>query len=152
MASCRLSIGTERRRGRPLHERQFDAQHPVLVARDRLFAAHVRAKLDHPPKRSAHDLDLLVDVAVGARWSAHPGDDQRPSLDLELQVGYLDPGQIGRDDRQRGLRCVRDVDRRPPPRGASGQARALEHVTEQLVHLAAHAIEVREQIALGHLS
>ena len=36
--------------------------------------------------------------------------------------------------------------------GRFGQARALEHVTEQLVHLAAHAIEVREQIALGHLS
>ena len=76
----------------------------------------------------------------------------RPSICSSSSVD-LDPGQIGGDDRPRRLRGVGDVDGRPArPVAASEQAGALEHVAEQLVHLAAHAIEVREQIALGHLS
>ena len=47
-----------------------------------------------------------------------------------------------------GSARVGDVDARGEA-GAPAAERALEHVAEELVHLAAHALEAGEEVALG---
>jgi hypothetical protein len=56
--------------------------------------------------------------------------------------------RVHHDHRARGRALlVEDVDRRSEDRPLPGEAGAFEHVTEELVHLAAHSVEVGERIA-----
>ncbi len=79
------------------------------------------------------------------------GQRQRAALDLEAEVARVDPGELGVDDRARRIVGVEDVDGGAEAGAPRGEPDAAEHVAEQLVHLAAHPLEVREEIALaGH--
>ena len=60
------------------------------------------------------------------------------------------PGQVGADDRPRGVADVVDVDGGEEAAAAARREPAVEDVAEQLVHLAAHPLEVGEEVALGH--
>ena len=60
------------------------------------------------------------------------------------------PGELGVHDRARRIALVEDVDRgREAAAPARREPGAVEDVAEQLVHLAAHALEVGEQVPLG---
>ena len=76
-------------------------------------------------------------------------DHELAAADLERHVGRVDRGEIDLDDRARRVVRVVDVDARRE--AAAAQPAALEGLAEQLVHLAPHALEVGEQVALrGH--
>src|SRR5829696_1667991 len=82
-----------------------------------------------------------------APWPALAGDEQLAAADLEGDVGDVHPRQVSLHDRARRVVGVEDVHGRGE--AASPQAGlALEDVAEELVDLAPHALEVREQIAL----
>ena len=68
--------------------------------------------------------------------------------DLELEVVRVDPRQLGGDDGAWGVGRVGDVDARGEAGAAGAAERPLEDVAEQLVHLAAHALEVGEEVSL----
>ena len=144
------SIGTACLGGRLTpHQRQLDAEHAVLVAGPGLLGAHVGGQLHDPAKAAALDLDLLVDLALLGR-AAPAGEDQLASLDLEVQRVDLDARELGGDDRARRIGRVGDVDGGREAASAPGQAAAFEDVSEQLVHLPPHAVEVGEDVALRH--
>ena len=96
------------------------------------------------------DLDLLVEPTGRLRGPALAGDQQLAPADLQGDVRDADSGELGLDHRARRVIDVEDVDR--GREAATAQARlALEHVTEQLVDLAPHALEVGEQVTgRGH--
>ena len=79
-----------------------------------------------------------------------PGEDELAALDLQRQLVGIDAGQLGLHYGARRIALVPDVDggreAAAPPRRQPG---AVEDVAEDLVHLAAHALEVGEQIALS---
>ena len=78
------------------------------------------------------------------------GDDQLAALDLQPDLVGVDPGELGVDDRAGRLAFVEDVDRgREAAAVARAQDAGAEDVAEQLVHLAAHPLEVGEEVALG---
>jgi hypothetical protein len=78
------------------------------------------------------------------------GEDELAAVDLERQLVGIDAGELGLDDRARGIAFVEDIDRgREAAALARSEPGAVEDVAEQLVHLATHALEVGEQIALG---
>ncbi len=134
-----------------LHERQLDAQDAVVVGGLGLVGGDVGAELDRAPERPVLDLDLLVDAALGlVQRAPAAGDDQLASADLQVDLADVDPGQLGGDDRPRRIADVGDVDARREAGAAMGRERAVEDAAEQLVHLAAHALEVGEDVALGH--
>jgi hypothetical protein len=71
-------------------------------------------------------------------------------VDLERDGLRLHTGEVGHHDRARRLAGVVDVDARAEA-ARRCKAAALEHIAEQLVDLAAHALEVGKQVALsGH--
>ena len=77
------------------------------------------------------------------------GDDELAALDLQLDLVGVDAGELGVDDRARRVALVEDVDgRREAAAAARREARAVEDVAEQLVHLAPHPLEVGEEVAL----
>ena len=146
-----LWIGTSRRGPLAADQRQLDAQHPVLVA-----GADARRRRRRRPssmsrrKEPALDLDLLVAVGRGLGGAAAAGQKQLAPLDLQRDVRRVHAGELGRHDRPRRIRGVGDVDRRPLAGVPARQPGALEHVPEQLVHLASHPFEVGKQIPLRH--
>src|SRR5689334_4681692 len=126
-------------------ERDVDAQHAVVVGGLRARGVHVGAELDHAPERSLLDLDLLVETALRLLSGALAADQELAAADLEADLVDVDARQIDVDHRLRRVAAVVDVHARgePTPRHESA---ALEHVAEQLVDLAAHALEVREGV------
>ena len=123
------------------------SQDPVLVARAGLLGHHVGAQLHHPPERAVLDLDLLVEPAGGLVRPPLAGDHELAPADLEPDLVDVHPGELRLHDGARRVVDVEDVHARleAPPRRQAG---ALEDVAEQLVDLAPHALEVREQVAL----
>ncbi len=108
------------------------------------------AERDHAAERAEVDLELLVEAALGVVGAAMAGDDELAALDLERQLVGIDAGQLGLHDGARGVALVEDVHGRREAAALGGrEAGAVEDVAEELVHLAAHALEVREQVALG---
>ncbi len=97
------------------------------------------------------DLELLVEaLLVGVLRAPLAGDDQLAPADLELDLRRAHPGELGAHHGARGIGRVVDVDRgreRAAMREPAGPG--PEHVAEQLVHLAPHALEVCEQVAFG---
>src|SRR4051794_19733868 len=96
------------------------------------------------------DLDLLVEAALALLRLALAGDHDLAAADLDAHVVQVDAGEVRLHDRARRLAAVVDVDvrREGAPRREPG---ALEHVAEELVDVAAHSLEVGEEIALrGH--
>jgi hypothetical protein len=78
------------------------------------------------------------------------GEHELAAVDLQRELVGIDPGQLGLHDRARRIALVEDVDRgREAAALARSQAGAVEDVSEELVHLAAHALEVGEQVPLG---
>ena len=113
----------------------------------------VGAERDDAPERAVLDLELLVDaLLVGRRREPLAGEDQLAAADLELELGRVDARQVGAHDRARRVADVVDVDRGREAAAAARREPAVEDVAEQLVHLAAHALEVGEEVALGHRS
>ena len=144
------SIGTECVAALGPHERQLDAQHPVAVGGARRIGDDVGAELDHAPEGPEVDLELLVDAALGVGRPAVAGEHELAAVDLQRELVGVDAGQLGLDDRARRIALVEDVDRRGEAAAlARSQAGAVEDVAEELVHLAAHALEVGEQVPLG---
>src|SRR5918998_4177679 len=95
------------------------------------------------------DLELLVDATLGVGLATVAGERQLAALDLQAEVAGVDPGELGVDDRARRIVRVEDVDRRGEAGAPRRQADAAEDISEQLVHLAPHALEVGEQVALA---
>jgi hypothetical protein len=93
------------------------------------------------------DLDLLVEAAGGLRGTALARDEELAAADLEGHLLNVDAGQLGLHHRPRRIVGVVDVDRGREA-AATESGLALEHVAEQLVDLAPHPLEVREEIAL----
>jgi hypothetical protein len=78
------------------------------------------------------------------------GDDELAALDLERQLVGIDAGQLGLHHRAGRVALVEDVDlRREAAALGRGEPGAVEDVAEELVHLPAHALEVREEVALA---
>ena len=145
------SIGTRRARLVAAGQRDLDHEHAVLVARLRLR----RPRRRRPARRTRRngpvlDLDLLVEAALGLLGPALAGDHQLAAADLERRRPRSStPARSALTHRARRVVRVVDVDARREP--APAEAGALEDVAEQLVDLAPHALEVREQVALaGH--
>ena len=148
LASETPEIGTSPRLVRRLGERQLDSQDAVLVGGPCALGVDVGAELDLAHEGTVLDLDLLVDAALGVARPALAADDERAPPHLQADVVDVDPGEIGLDDRLRGLAAVVDVDARAEPGPlARGEPGARPDVAEQLVDLAAHALEVGEQVA-----
>jgi len=95
------------------------------------------------------DLELLVHAALAVLGAAVPRDRQLTTLDLQGQLVRIDARQLGAHDDPGWIVGVVHVDRRREPGAPARQARAFEHVAEELVHLAPHALEVGEQVAFG---
>jgi len=93
------------------------------------------------------DLDLLVDAALGVTRPAFAADDQSPAAHLEADLVGVDPGKVGLDHRLGRISVVVDVHPWAERTPARGESRAAPDVTEQLVDLTAHAVEIREWIA-----
>ena len=132
-------------------DRQLDGEHPVLERGPRRVRVDVRAERDDAAERAVLDLELLVHpLLLGLGSPPLPGDDQLAAADLQLDLGRADAGELGAHDRARRLGDVVDVDRgrergpgmQPPPTPRA------EDVAEELVHLAAHALEVGEEVAI----
>ena len=148
--SLRCWIGTVRASDGEL-ERQLDGQDPVLVGGLRGVGVDVDAERDHAPERPVLDLELLVDALLAALGLAVAGQHQLAPADLELDLRRVDAGQVGPHHRPRRVGRVVDVDGGREAAAPRGGEPAVEDVAEQLVHLAPHALEVREQIPLvGH--
>ena len=79
------------------------------------------------------------------------GEDQLAAADLELDSAGVDAGEVGAHDRPRRVADVVDVDGGREAAAAARREAAVEDVAEQLVHLAPHALEVGEEVALGHI-
>ena len=106
---------------------------------------------DDAPERAVLDLELLVQaLLVGRRREPLAAEDQLAPADLELELGRVDPGQVGAHDRPRRVADVVDVDGRDEAAAPPWREPTVEDVAEQLVHLTAHALEVGEEVALGH--
>ena len=93
--------------------------------------------------------DIQFQLALLRRPPA-PGQDEVAALDLEVQRIDLHSRHLGGDDGARWIGGVGDVDRRREAPAAPRQAAALEDVTEQLVHLAPHPVEVGKDVVLRH--
>ena len=122
------------------------SQDPVACTRRVAgIADDIGAERDDAPERAEADLELLVHPALGIGRAAMAGDQQLAALDLQAQLGGVDPRELGVHDRARRVALVEDVHggEKPPRRRAAG---AVEDVAEQLVHLAAHALEVGEEV------
>ena len=113
----------------------------------------VGAERDRAAEGAEVDLELLVDAALGVGRAAVAGEtSSRPSISSVDLVG-VDAGQLGLHDRARRVALVEDVDGgREAAAPAGARPRAVEDVAEQLVHLAPHPLEVREQVALGGMA
>ena len=134
-------------------QRQLDAQDPVLVAGLGALGDDVGAELDHPAERAGLDLDLLVDAPLGLLDARSPLTiSSRPETSRLTESG-VDARELDEDDRARLLAAaVVDVDPRREARLlARGPRPALAGpgLADQLVHLAPHALEVQEQVALS---
>jgi EAL domain-containing protein (putative c-di-GMP-specific phosphodiesterase class I) len=110
----------------------------------------LRAERDHAPERPALDLELLVDAVVGRALLGLPvaREHELASAHLELDGVRVDPGEIGAHDRARRVARVVDVDGGREAAAAARREPTVEHVAEQLVHLAPHPLEVREEVPL----
>ena len=135
-------------------KRQLDPQDAVLVGGLRLLGDHVGVQLDDAPERPRLDLDLLVDAALGLLHRALAADHQLAARRSRGRcVSRLTPGELDLDDRPRWLAAVVDVDARREARLRAPRppAALAPDVAEQLVHLAAHALEVDQQVSVaGH--
>src|SRR5215211_3067439 len=133
-----------------LRQRDLDLEDPVDVGRARLVRDDIRAELDDAPEGAVLDLDLLVEAPAGLGLGRAPlaGDHELASADLERDVRGVHGREVDLHDGAR--RVVRVVDVDPGHEAAPAQAAPpLEDVAEDLVHLTPHALEVREQVALG---
>ena len=113
----------------------------------RLLGHHVGAQLDAAPERAVLDLDLLEQPALGLLGAPLARDQQLAPADLQRHVLDQHAGEVGLHHRPRRVVRVVDVHARREP--APAEPGALEHVAEQLVDLAPHALEVGEQVPLG---
>src|SRR3954447_10146241 len=148
-----VAVDLDRHRARAAlgtHERKLDAQHAVAVGGPCGVGDDVGPELDHAPEGAEVDLELLIDAALGVGRPAVAGEHELAPVDLQRELVGIDPGQLGLDDRARWIALVEDIDRRREAAAlARSQPSAVEHVPEELVHLAAHALEVGEEVSLG---
>jgi uncharacterized protein (DUF427 family) len=113
----------------------------------RRVGVDVGAERDDAPERAVLDLELLVDAALGLRRAAVAGDDELAAADLEPTSSGSMPARSAGRPRAAGRRVV-DVDRGREAAARRGARPRVEDVAEQLVHLAAHALEVGEEVPL----
>ena len=122
-AESPLSIGTARGRPGAPHERQLDAQHPVLVAGAGPLGVDLGAELDRPAGRlRARSRPAgRPRPRLGRRRGGRPGSASDPrsaarAVDRRRR-------QLGGDDRPRRIGGVGDIDRRATTRCAGATAR-----------------------------
>src|SRR5262249_20948335 len=133
-------------------QRQFDDQHTVFVVGDGAGVVDLDLQLDHAPERTRGDLDLLVDAALGLLQGAPADDRQLAPVDLDPDLGEVDPGEVDFDHGPLRVVDVVDVDVGREARGpAADVAGAAPGVAHHLVHLPAHPRKIGEEVALRHL-
>ena len=123
---------------------------PVLVGRLGALGVDLDLQLDDAPERAGGDLDLLVDAALGLLHLPLADDRQLAAADLDPDLVELDPGEVDLDHRPLRVAAVVDVDVGREAAGAAAHVAGAAPVdAEHLVHLAPHAGEIREQVALA---
>src|SRR3954468_6347266 len=122
--------------------RDLYPQDPVFIGRARAIGVDVGAELDLAPEGTVLDLHLLVEAAGRVRAVPLTGEDEAATADFERHTTRVNAGQLSLDHyRGRRVTHVGDVYVRHEAR-LPDECGAPEDVSEELVDLAAHPLEI----------